>query len=144
MILWRISNYTDLTGRGGLLAPGRWHDQGNPIVYCADHPSTALLEMLVHVDPDQLPDGFQLLKIHCPDNVEMGTIRPGEIDPHNGATTRATGTQWLGKRSTLLLQVPSAVMPEASNILVNPLHADVVHLKIESTRRYLLDRRLLR
>jgi RES domain-containing protein len=143
MILWRISNYADLTGRGGLLATGRWHDQGNPIVYCTDHPSTALLEVLVHVDPDQLPDGFQLLKIYCADDVGITTIRPGEIDFHDGATTKAAGAQWLGERSTLFLQVPSAVMPEASNILVNPLHADAVDLKIESARRYVLDRRLL-
>ena len=91
MILWRISNYADLAGRGGLLAPGRWHDRGNPIVYCADHPSTALLEMLVHVDPDQLPDGFQLLKIHCPDDVGMTTIRIGEVDLYDATSTQGGG-----------------------------------------------------
>jgi RES domain-containing protein len=50
MELWRISNYADLSGAGGLRAAGRWHSQGKRIVYLADHPSSALLEMLVHLD----------------------------------------------------------------------------------------------
>ena len=50
MELWRISNYADLSGIGGLKAAGRWHSQGRRIVYLADHPSSALLEMLVHMD----------------------------------------------------------------------------------------------
>ena len=50
MELWRISNYADLSGAGdGLLAAGRWHTRGRRIVYLADHPASALLEMLVHM-----------------------------------------------------------------------------------------------
>jgi len=47
MELWRISNYADLSGAGGLQAAGRWHTRGKRIVYLADHPASALLEMLV-------------------------------------------------------------------------------------------------
>ena len=55
MELWRISNYADLSGIGGLRAAGRWHSQGRRIVYLADHESSALLEMLVHMDRDLMP-----------------------------------------------------------------------------------------
>jgi RES domain-containing protein len=48
MRIWRISNFADLSGRGGMLIDGRWNRRGTPIVYCTDHPSTALLEILVH------------------------------------------------------------------------------------------------
>jgi len=48
MELWRISNYADLSGGGGLQAAGRWHTRGKRIVYLADHPASAVLEMLVH------------------------------------------------------------------------------------------------
>jgi RES domain-containing protein len=61
MIFWRISNYADLSGQGGLYAPGRWHNQGIPVVYCGDHPGSALLEILVHVDLSDIPTSFQLL-----------------------------------------------------------------------------------
>ena len=71
MHLWRISKYADLTGRGGVLLEGRWHRKGVPVVYCSDHPSTSLLEVLVHFEPDQIPPSFQLIKIRCPDEVSI-------------------------------------------------------------------------
>jgi hypothetical protein len=80
MFLWRISKFADLTGKGGEVVSGRWHEKGNPIVYCADHPSTALLEMIVHLNPANIPDKYQLLKVHCPDSVfaKPGYFTPGE------------------------------------------------------------------
>jgi RES domain-containing protein len=66
MELWRISNYADLSGIGGVRAAGRWHSQGRRIVYLADHPSSALLEMLVHMDRDLIPSTYQLLRIVVP------------------------------------------------------------------------------
>ncbi|EJC69645.1 RES family NAD+ phosphorylase [Rhizobium sp. 1AS11] len=144
MILWRISNYTDLSGRGGLLAPGRWHHQGIPVVYCCDHPSTALLEILVQVDLHQIPRDFQLLKIHCPDNIEVLDIG---IDPaaiNQTSLTRDRGSKLLEDNDFCLLRVPSAIMPEATNILINPRHPDASRLAIEKTIRYPFDSRLLR
>ena len=144
MILWRISNYADLSGRGGLLAPGRWHHQGIPVVYCCDHPSTALLEILVQVDLHQIPRDFQLLKIRCPDNIEVFDIG---IDPaaiNQTSLTRDRGSKLLEDNEFCLLRVPSAIMPEAANILINPRHPDASRLTIEKTIRYPFDSRLLR
>jgi RES domain-containing protein len=56
VFLWRISNHTALEGTGGLLASGRWHSKGRPIIYCAPDPSTALLEVLVHTGEIDLTD----------------------------------------------------------------------------------------
>jgi RES domain-containing protein len=74
MELWRISNYTDLSGIGGMRAAGRWHSQGRRIVYLADHPSRALLEMLVHMDRDLIPTMYQLLRVVVPDDVGIEAI----------------------------------------------------------------------
>lgn len=142
MILWRISNYADLSGRGGMLAPGRWHNRGMPIVYCSDHPSTTLLEMLVHMDLDDLPIHLQLLKIRCPDDVAIQIAE--NIDTSNETLTRETGDTWLSRGETCLLKVPSVVLPVASNILINPRHADAARLKIETVLHYPFDSRLLR
>tara|TARA_R110002020_G_scaffold96186_17_gene230591 strand:+ start:861 stop:1484 length:624 start_codon:yes stop_codon:yes gene_type:complete len=71
MNLWRISKYADLSGRGGLVVDGRWHRKGIPVVYSCDHPSTALLEILVHVDKSRIPPDFQLLRLECPDDLEV-------------------------------------------------------------------------
>ncbi|MDZ7603149.1 MAG: RES family NAD+ phosphorylase [Hoeflea sp.] len=71
MKLWRISKFADLSGRGGLVVDGRWHRKGTPVVYCCDHPSTALLEILVHMDKSRIPPDFQLLRLDCPDNLTI-------------------------------------------------------------------------
>ncbi|MGB9409097.1 MAG: RES family NAD+ phosphorylase, partial [Terracidiphilus sp.] len=47
--LWRISNYVDLSGEGGLTASARWHTKGKPVVYLADSPAGAMLERIVHM-----------------------------------------------------------------------------------------------
>ena len=80
MNLWRISKFADLSGRGGLVVDGRWHRKGTPVVYCCDHPSTALLEILVHMDKSRIPPDFQLLRLDCPDEL---TIFNGETTPRN-------------------------------------------------------------
>ena len=142
MNIWRISNFADLSGRGGLLAQGRWHDVGNPVVYCSDHPSTALLEILVHVDPELLPDDFQLLRIACPDDTVVSTIELDRTAALNPTRTRELGTQWLAARSACLLKVACAILPEAWNYLINPAHPQAPSLRIESTSRYPFDPRL--
>lgn len=58
MELWRISNYADLSGEGGLRAAGRWHTRGKRIVYLTDHPASALLELLAHMDRDLIPSSY--------------------------------------------------------------------------------------
>jgi RES domain-containing protein len=74
MELWRISSYIDLSGAGGLNAAARWHSQGRRIVYLADHPSSALLEMLVHLDRNLVPSTYQLLRIIVPSDLAIETI----------------------------------------------------------------------
>lgn len=79
MDLWRISNYSDLSGVGGLRAAGRWHSQGKRIIYLADHPSSALLEMLVHMDRDLIPSTCQLLRIDMPAGMKIEAVTAGEL-----------------------------------------------------------------
>jgi RES domain-containing protein len=66
LILYRVSNHADLTGKGGELADGKWHTRqlGRRIVYLSDHPALCLLEILVHIsERDWLPDWYQLLSV---------------------------------------------------------------------------------
>ncbi len=83
MRLWRISNYADLTGAGGLTSSARWHSRGTKIVYLADHPASALLERLVHleIDPEDLPSAYQLLAIEVPDHLAVERVEAGSLPP---------------------------------------------------------------
>ncbi len=76
MKLWRISEFTTLSGEGGLLASGRWHSRGRPVVYLSDHPASALLETIVRlqVDPDNLPDTYKILSIETPDDIAINAV----------------------------------------------------------------------
>jgi RES domain-containing protein len=127
MELWRISNYADLSGAGGLRAAGRWHSQGRRIVYLADHAASALLEMLVHMDRDLVPSTYQLLRITVSDNTVIETVADGTLPPDWRSKTMASrevGDRWLDRAASALLQVPSAISGRGSNYLLNPAHAD--------------------
>jgi RES domain-containing protein len=146
LILWRISGYADLSGRGGILAGGRWHTAGRPVVYLAGSPSGAMLEILVHLEIDQedLPETFQLLKVELPDDV---SIAPPPDLPLQWASdlsyTKALGDSFLTECPALLLPVPSAIMPHSLNYLFNPLHGDCAKVEI-AAEPFTLDTRLIK
>ena len=141
MIVWRISAFASLDGLGGLRFSARWHTAGRPIVYAADHPAGALCEMLAHVDRDDLPDSYQLLKVRVS---EALTPQEPALTAHwlvDVSASRAVGDAWLAENRSALLRVPSALVPEASNILINPRHSGAAALVIESATHVPLDPR---
>jgi RES domain-containing protein len=147
--LWRISDFADLSGEGGLLGAARWHSRGRRIVYLADHPASALIEMLVHleVDASELPDSCQLLAVDAPEEIAFETAQVGNLSAdwqQNHSVTRAVGDDWLAASRTALLRVPSAVVPFASNWLLNPGHADASQIRIAEIIRLPFDPRLVR
>lgn len=152
MILWRISNYADLSGAGGLLHSGRWHHRGRPVVYLAESPAGALVEALVHVQAShagELPASYQLLEVTVPDDAVSEPVQLPETLPagqpwHNDvALTRSLGDAWLASGHGLLLRVPSAVVARSFNRLFNPLHAQAGQCQVHSAMRYPFDGRLM-
>ncbi len=75
MKIWRISNHEDLSGIGGTYSSGRWNKLETKIVYCSDHPSTCLLELLVRFDPELTPDTYKMLEIEVPEKSEILEIK---------------------------------------------------------------------
>ncbi len=147
MRLWRISTHADLSGEAGLLASGRWHSRGSRIVYLTDHPASALLEVLVHleIDPGEFPDSYQLLAVEFPDSVPFQSIGAKELADRwrdHRQLTRDLGDRWLRENRTALLRVPSAIVPFASNWLLNPVHADSANARTAEIIQARFDRRL--
>jgi len=139
MFLWRISNHPTLNGGGGLETSARWHTQGRPIVYLAESVAGALLEVLVHLElnPVRLPKAYRLLKVEVPPDVSARTVSTSDLvqDWVNDETaTRTVGDEWLASKSTALLRVPSAVIPQTFNVLLNPEHNQAQRLRILSHR----------
>jgi RES domain-containing protein len=132
MVLWRISRHRDLTGTGGLKAAGRWHSAGHVIVYMTETPASALLEVCVHTSANDVPPEFRLLKIEGPD-LEISSVKSDDL-PQDWRTrlevTRDIGTGWLEKNESVLLQVPSVIVPETVNLLFNPSHKHAPKFRI--------------
>jgi RES domain-containing protein len=149
MRLWRISTYSDLSGVGGLYASGRWHSRGSRIVYLSDHPSSTLLETLVHleVDPEDLPDTYQLLAVDIADSLGVESIDEDQLGTgwrDNPPLTQNLGNRWLRDSKTALLRVPSAIVPRSFNWLLNPAHADSAKAHVAETVRLAFDPRLFK
>ena len=150
MRYWRISNHADLSGRGGLRAGGRWHSAGRPVVYLAAHPASALLEILVNLEiggVDALPLGYQLLEVVASASGSVAGVPARALDAawrDDPGATREIGDAWLASGRSALLRVPSALVPNVSNYLLNPLHPDAIRFSVKSAARYPFDTRLFK
>ena len=149
MFLWRISNHANLDGRGGLHASGRWHTEGKRIVYLAENPAGALVEVLVHLelDPAHFPKSYRLLKAEAPEGLSARTLGASELPNDwlsDQITTRTIGDEWINSESAVLLRVPSAILPETFNVLLNPDHAEADRIRVLWHEEYPWDARLLR
>jgi RES domain-containing protein len=148
--LWRISDFIDLSGKGGRGASARWHTKGRLIVYLADCPAGALLERIVHmtdmIEDAFLPQFYQLLKIAVPDELglkQLNTIAP--IDWRvNVGFTRQIGDAWLASMETALARVPSVIAPQTWNYLLNPEHPEAKQVVVAEVIKERFDNRLFR
>ena len=142
--LWRIPNLADLTGTGGLHFEGRWHSLGQRIVYTAAHPAGAVTELLVSNKRGSLPLYFQMLEIALAPSLAIEEIPLASLPPGwtgDKTITRAIGDGWLSECRTLALRVPSVLVPNSWNVLLNPAHSDASALRIVSVSQYPLDDR---
>ena len=144
MVLWRISPFLDLNGEGGRLFSARWHFAGTPVVYLAESPAGALLEICANTTADDAPPIYTLLKITGPKTaiteITLTQLLPNWIEQPEA--TRPIGTNWLTSQPTAILRVPSALVPETANYLLNPLHPDAAQFQIDRTYEYPFDLRL--
>jgi RES domain-containing protein len=148
VILWRISNYADLKGIGGLQTAGRWHNRGIPVVYLAENPALAMLEVLVRFElaPDEVPVNYQLLEVDYPQRKSIARLQPRSLPrgwQDDLELTRAVGDEWLASASSALLRVPSAIVPRSFNYLFNPRHPEARLAQVISATRHPYDARLM-
>lgn len=145
--LYRAEHGPGLDGIGGTFADGRWHSQGELVVYFGASAAIVVLERLAHTDPDLLPDDlrlglFEFSKQVVPTEVSKVAALP-EDWTRNEETTRQVGGSWLRNRSSCVLMVPSAILPQESNFVFNPRHADGKWLRMVRERPFTFDPRLV-
>jgi RES domain-containing protein len=151
MIVYRICNTryaNDINGIGSKLYGGRWNNVGNAVVYSSSTRALAALEVLVHLPPKnvKLMD-FSVVAIEVPENsvdeISYAKIKDELIGNGLNSNFKLIGDNWLKKNTILLLKVPSVVIPEEFNYLINPLHKDFHKVKIKETKLFRFDERLV-
>ena len=149
MILYRIvkCNYADLSGTGARLYGGRWNSEGRSMVYLTSSRSLGVLEALAHLSPTNLPDDYCIMTIEAPDNFteinieELPENWQGFPEPNS---LKKIGNDFLSANKFLFLKVPSAIMPDEFNYLMNPLHPKASAVKIQRIKPFHFDPRLVR
>jgi RES domain-containing protein len=147
MTVYRIARraYADLSGKGGTIYAGRWHEKGHPIIYAAGSVALAALEYVVHTSVR--PADTVLMEIEVPDAACV-TIedRLGGDLPGNWAfvdvQSRQLGTAWLVEGQSLMLSVPSVVIPFERNLLINPRHALIASVALKRVVPFFFDPRI--
>lgn len=150
MFVYRITKkeHAALDGMGGLYGPGRWHKKGNLVVYTSEHASLAAWEKIVHVSSfENLPRDLFLIKIEIPDRTAVQSVpskvlvRGWDCYPFTIETIEF-GTSFLREKEYLALKVPSVIIPDEYNIILNPLHPDIRDCKVISKMPFLFDKRV--
>jgi RES domain-containing protein len=118
-----------------------------PVIYGSATLSLAALEYLVHVNIDEAPDDLVAIEIEAPDAQGLSSVKVDELPRDWGRATEhpeclRIGDSWAGDGETLALQVPSAIIPEESNVLLNPRHSAAGDLRIVTSRPFSFDPRL--
>ena len=151
MLVYRIVRNkfsTDLTGTGARLFGGRWNSAGLSVLYTSSYRSLAVLEVLVHTTNSFVPNDLRLVTIEIPEDVYIAQINYKEIEEEVAvykvnAQLHTFGDEWIRASSSLALSVPSIVLPEEFNVLINPLHSDFYRVRIIENTPFSLDERLL-
>ncbi|MBV9388262.1 MAG: RES family NAD+ phosphorylase [Chroococcidiopsidaceae cyanobacterium CP_BM_ER_R8_30] len=151
MRAWRVTPAkhaaTAFSGEGARQYGGRWNSVGTPVVYCSAYLSLAILETLVHIDQSQLGRRYVYFKIEIPDTLPVQTLTPNQL-PLNWQEEPAplslaiVGDDWVRQGKTAVLVVPSAILSQENNIILNPNHSDFTNIRISIPEALILDPRL--
>jgi RES domain-containing protein len=144
-VVWRIArrpHALDRAGAGAREYGGRWNHPGTPVIYAGRTVAIAALERFVHLVGIEPPD-LVLVRVQLPDGCSVEAPAPAALPAGWDAVpvqpaSMDFGTAWARDRRSLVLHVPSALVPEEGNAVLNPGHPEFagVRLSIERPFRY--------
>jgi RES domain-containing protein len=149
--VWRLARrrYASFDGEGSRRAGGRWNLRGTPLVYTSESLALAALEYLVNVDPETAPGDLVAICATVPDEVAVKILTADGL-PRNWRSFPAPpklallGTTWAESLETAVLRVPSVVVPQESNLLLNPRHPDFAKVVLKAPIPFAFDPRVWR
>ncbi len=153
--LWRVASDApqwtaeDMLGKGAAHRGARWKQPGEHVTYASTSISLAAWETRAHFGRGAaLPWNRFLVRIEVPDKIWAAReilARPPSVGWDaipEGRVSRAEGSAWLLSSRTALLVVPSVIINEEDNVLINPSHPDAAQLSASKVRRFIYDHRV--
>lgn len=137
----------DLTGIGAKTVGGRWNFKGIAVLYTSSSVSLSMLECLAHFPPAYAPKDMALASISIPED-SIQEIRLEQL-PENWRAVpspralKELAYKWIKKQESLVLKVPSIIVPEEYNYIINPFHPDFSTIKLNQVKPFRFDNRVL-
>lgn len=147
MQLFRITTVKWAGVLSGSGYPARWNSKGKFVIYTASSRALACLENLVHRSGEGLNKNFKLTVIDVPDDASLKKIEPIDLPSYWYKTSmapscRILGDQWIESGSSLLLSIPSAIIRDETNVLINPAHPEFKEVSVQDIVDFEFDERL--
>jgi RES domain-containing protein len=147
--VWRLCKrrHAAFDGAGARLAGGRWNRVGTAVIYTSATLSLAAQELFVHLSDEQAPPDLVSVSADIPAEVRIVPIRVSDL-PEDWRTYPAPeslaeiGTEWVRRGESAVLKVPSAVIPQESNYLLNPAHPDFSRIHTDNPEPFVFDPRM--
>ncbi len=151
LLAWRLIKHKHageaFSGEGARRFGGRWNRRGETVVYVSDSLALAALELFVHLSPDEFGLRLVAFRVEIPGAVEVRHVTRDNA-PRNWrqepppASTQTVGSHWLAQNQTAVLRVPSVIVPDECNYVLNPDHPDFKRIKVADPAPFSLDPRM--
>ena len=134
-------------GEGAFRFGGRWNSRGVRMIYTAGSLALATLEIVVNLDGGELLSGYSYIAVQIPSALILPILEFRKL-PRNWNRSPAPpslariGDDWIRSQASAVLEVPTSIVPEEQNYLVNPAHPDFALIRREKPRKFVFDKRL--
>lgn len=140
-----LAEYSDRLFASG--RPARWNSKGVFVIYAASSRSLACLENVVHRSGEGLNGLFRTMVIDIPSEIEILETAHRDLPSdwkafENQYLTRQIGDYWVRTGESAVMKVPSVIIPEEHNFIINPAHPDFSKIKLLESSEFLFDPRL--
>jgi RES domain-containing protein len=148
MLVYRITLAKWAESLSGSGYPARWNPKGYHVVYCAGSRALACLENLVHRSGEGLNANFKIVEIHIPDTLPTQKVETTELPDRwhlieGYPVCQTIGKNWLALQKTCILRVPSSIIQDEWNLLINPNHPEFRNISIQNISDFSFDNRLV-
>jgi len=152
MIVFRLCReryVNDLSGRGAEINGGRWNGRGTAALYTSSSRALCTIEIVVHIPAGIVPKDYYLVTIEIPDDAQVSIMSlkdlPGNWNNNPvSSSSQRIGNAFIAEQKALVMRVPSAIIKDEWNCIINPMHKDFKKVKIVATEPFSFDTRLFK